>query len=65
MECGSQSSFVGSKNPYKDASFLSKLSFWYTLDLFRRGSKKHFNQDDLYRPLKSDLSRVLGDRLEK
>jgi ATP-binding cassette, subfamily C (CFTR/MRP), member 4 len=53
------------RNPCETANVFSKLSFWYTRDLFRKGYNKVLEPSDLYRPLKADESGVLGDRLEK
>lgn len=65
MEQSDQKPFEGAKNPCEHASIFSKLSFWYTRDLFYKGFNTVLQQNDLYRPLKSDESEVLGDRLEK
>lgn len=37
----------------------------WTIDLFKIGYRKILQTDDLYTPLKTDRSNVLGDRLEK
>ncbi|XP_076243243.1 ATP-binding cassette sub-family C member 4 [Calliopsis andreniformis] len=52
-------------NPRVKANFLSILFWWWTIDLFKTGYRKVLQSDDLYEPLKTDRSNVLGDRLEK
>lgn len=36
----------------------------WTIDLFKKGYSKVLGVEDLYEPLKTDKSNVLGDRLE-
>uniref|UniRef100_A0A182K842 Uncharacterized protein n=1 Tax=Anopheles christyi TaxID=43041 RepID=A0A182K842_9DIPT len=52
-------------NPRQNASLPSVLTFWWTIDLFRKGYSKVLELQDLFRPLDVDRSDVLGDRLEK
>uniref|UniRef100_A0A182NL50 Uncharacterized protein n=1 Tax=Anopheles dirus TaxID=7168 RepID=A0A182NL50_9DIPT len=52
-------------NPRQSAGILSTLTFWWTIDLFRKGYSKVLELQDLFRPLDVDRSDVLGDRLEK
>ncbi|XP_053670820.1 ATP-binding cassette sub-family C member 4-like [Anopheles nili] len=52
-------------NPRQNANILSTLTFWWTIDLFRKGYSKVLELQDLFRPLDVDRSDVLGDRLEK
>ncbi|KAK1124888.1 hypothetical protein K0M31_006238 [Melipona bicolor] len=52
-------------NPRLKANFLSVLFWWWTLDLFKTGYRKILQTEDLYTPLQTDRSNVLGDRLEK
>uniref|UniRef100_A0A182P629 Uncharacterized protein n=1 Tax=Anopheles epiroticus TaxID=199890 RepID=A0A182P629_9DIPT len=52
-------------NPRQNASILSTLTFWWTIDLFRKGYSKVLELQDLFRPLDVDRSDALGDRLEK
>ncbi|XP_015437296.1 PREDICTED: probable multidrug resistance-associated protein lethal(2)03659 [Dufourea novaeangliae] len=52
-------------NPREKANLLSVLFWWWTIGLFKAGYKKVLQTDDLYDPLKTDRSHVLGDRLEK
>ncbi|KAK9297340.1 hypothetical protein QLX08_008913 [Tetragonisca angustula] len=52
-------------NPRVKANFLSVLFWWWTLDLFKTGYRKILQTEDLYTPLKTDRSNVLGDRLER
>lgn len=51
-------------NPRDGNNILSKLFFTWTIPMFRRGYKKVLQMEDMYRPLKCDLSDSLGDRLE-
>lgn len=52
-------------NPKEKANIFSVLTFWYTLDLFKKGHNKVLEINDLYKPIKADESGLLGDRLEK
>jgi ABC-type multidrug transport system, ATPase and permease components len=51
-------------NPRESANFLSVLSFWWTIPLFKKGYHKDLAEEDLYNPLKKDKSQYLGDKLE-
>lgn len=54
------------ENPAETANIFSKLTFFWTIGIFKRGYKKKIlNVEDLYEPLKKDDSKKLGDRLEK
>ncbi|KAF2882882.1 hypothetical protein ILUMI_23292 [Ignelater luminosus] len=52
-------------NPRENANPLSVIFFTYTIGLFYKGYKKTLEVNDLYNPLKSDRSSLLGNRLEK
>ncbi|CAH0558003.1 unnamed protein product [Brassicogethes aeneus] len=52
-------------NPRDKANPLSILFFSYTIGIFKKGYRKDLEAEDLYNPLKSDKSTILGDRLEK
>lgn len=52
-------------NPRAKANILSVLTFWWTIDLFRKGYRKVLELGDLFQPLTEDRSERLGDRLEK
>lgn len=52
-------------NPRQNASLLSVLTFWWTVDLFRKGSTKTLGLSDLYKPLEADHADKLGDQLER
>ncbi|XP_062560530.1 ATP-binding cassette sub-family C member 4-like [Armigeres subalbatus] len=52
-------------NPRENANFLSVLTFWWTIDLFKKGYTKVLELQDLFKPLEVDKSEALGDRLEK
>ncbi|KAJ8979910.1 hypothetical protein NQ317_005346 [Molorchus minor] len=49
--------------------FLLKLTYEltnqkYTIPMFKKGYRKTLDVDDLYNPIRSDRSMLLGDRLE-
>ncbi|XP_034942392.1 probable multidrug resistance-associated protein lethal(2)03659 isoform X1 [Chelonus insularis] len=52
-------------NPREKSNILSVLFWTWTLKLFRTGYSKILGPADLFDPLKTDRSGVLGDRLEK
>ncbi|XP_015596918.1 multidrug resistance-associated protein 4 isoform X2 [Cephus cinctus] len=52
-------------NPRENATTISVLLWWWTIKLFKKGYSKILGIEDLYNPLKTDESAVLGDRLEK
>ncbi|KAI2474047.1 ATP-binding cassette sub-family C member 4 [Diabrotica virgifera virgifera] len=52
-------------NPRETANIISALFFGYTYDVFKKGLSKTLEVDDLYNPLKSDRSKVLGDNLQR
>lgn len=52
-------------NPRDTANPLSIIFFTYTIGMFKKGYKKTLEVDDLYNPLRSDRSMLLGDRLER
>lgn len=53
------------ENPRQRAGIVSVLTFWYTIELFKKGYNQVLKIEDLFRPLKVDESGSLGDRLEK
>lgn len=53
------------ENPRGRANILSYVLFGYMVPIFKKGYGKQLDIDDLYKPLKSDKSKILGDRLEK
>ena len=53
------------QNPRENANFLSILTFWWTVELFKKGYRKALELQDLFQPLNEDKSEELGDRLEK
>ncbi|XP_063977599.1 ATP-binding cassette sub-family C member 4-like [Diachasmimorpha longicaudata] len=52
------------RNPVETANCISKLFFWWTIDLFRRGAKYGLQPEDIYDPPSSDESERLANRLE-
>lgn len=52
-------------NPRDSANIFSILTFWWTIDLFRRGYKKVLELGDIFGPINVDRSESLGDRLER
>ncbi|CAO1406085.1 unnamed protein product [Diamesa tonsa] len=63
MEAGDEQK--RSENPREKANIFSILTFWWTIDLFRKGYSKVLELEDLFKPLEIDKSEVLGTRLEK
>ncbi|XP_053595920.1 ATP-binding cassette subfamily C member 4-like [Microplitis demolitor] len=53
------------RNPIEKANLLSRLFFWWTLGLFKKGAQNGITADDLYTPLASDKSETLTDDLER
>lgn len=51
-------------NPREKTNFLSIILFTWTIPLFKKGYGKVLQIEDVFRPLKSDNSDLLGDRLE-
>ncbi|XP_049854965.1 ATP-binding cassette sub-family C member 4-like [Schistocerca gregaria] len=51
-------------NPRATANPVSVLFFWWLKDLFKKGTEKDLEIDDLYDALKRDNSQDLGNRLE-
>lgn len=60
-----QSEQKNAVNPRENANIFSVLTFWFTVDLFKKGYSKVLEINDLFQPLKVDESGSLGDRLEK
>ncbi|XP_001604413.2 multidrug resistance-associated protein 4 isoform X1 [Nasonia vitripennis] len=52
-------------NPRENANTFSVLFWWWTVGLFKKGYSKVLGPEDLYDPVSTDRSAVLGDRLEK
>lgn len=52
-------------NPREKANFLSALTFFWTIKIFKKGYKKVLELEDLFKPLEVDRSEALGDRLER
>ncbi|KAJ8687081.1 hypothetical protein QAD02_022875 [Eretmocerus hayati] len=55
---------ISNPNPREKANTISVLIWWWTIGLFKRGYSKILGPEDLYQPIKTDRSDVLGDRLE-
>jgi len=53
------------KNPYTRANIISKAFFLWIVPIFFQGAHKTLQLEDLYDPLKEDISSTLGDTLEK
>lgn len=51
-------------NPVQNANPLSELTFLYMFPIFKRGFKKKLTEDDLFSPLPSHNSCMLGEKLE-
>ncbi|XP_066141508.1 ATP-binding cassette sub-family C member 4-like [Euwallacea fornicatus] len=52
-------------NPRDKSTPLGLLFFTYTYGMFKRGYLKTLEEQDLYNPIKSDRSMLLGNRLER
>ncbi|XP_069678149.1 ATP-binding cassette sub-family C member 4-like isoform X2 [Periplaneta americana] len=52
-------------NPRAEAGPFSVLFFWWTKSFFKICYKKVLTEENLHSPLKTDLSRTLGDELQK
>lgn len=51
-------------NPRTSTNFLSKLTFLWTLPIFRQGLRKEFEESDLFQPLSEHESGLIGAKLE-
>ncbi|KAJ3659607.1 hypothetical protein Zmor_011288 [Zophobas morio] len=51
-------------NPRQKANIISKLTFWYTYDLFKTGFKRELEEKDLYEVVPQLNTSELGDRAE-
>lgn len=52
-------------NPCEHASILSKITFFWTIPLFKKGYSKILDIGDLYDTLNEDRAKVLGERLNR
>uniref|UniRef100_A0A8D2LPA7 Cystic fibrosis transmembrane conductance regulator n=1 Tax=Varanus komodoensis TaxID=61221 RepID=A0A8D2LPA7_VARKO len=52
------------QNPLRDANFCSRLFFWWLNPLFATGHKRKLEEDDMYKVLTEDSSKVLGEELQ-
>ncbi|KAJ3659602.1 hypothetical protein Zmor_011284 [Zophobas morio] len=52
-------------NPRQTANIISKLTFWYTYDLFKIGFKRELEEKDLYEVLPQFNTSELGDHAER
>ncbi|XP_057321988.1 ATP-binding cassette sub-family C member 4-like isoform X2 [Microplitis mediator] len=53
------------KNPVETANLISRLFFWWTLKLFRKGNRGGLNLNYLYAPAACDKSESVTNKLEK
>lgn len=53
------------ENPRESSTFLSNLTFAWTVPLFKRGYSKVLELSDIFRTLNCDRSNLLGDKLEQ
>ncbi|XP_008553008.1 ATP-binding cassette sub-family C member 4 isoform X2 [Microplitis demolitor] len=53
------------RNPIETANPISRLFFWWSVKLFRKGNRDELNMDDLYAPLVCDESEGVTNELEK
>lgn len=54
-----------SKNPRESASWISILTFAWTIPMFKRSYHNELNANDVFDPVTEDRSDRLGDRLER
>uniref|UniRef100_A0A0C9RNQ1 ABCC4_3 protein n=1 Tax=Fopius arisanus TaxID=64838 RepID=A0A0C9RNQ1_9HYME len=52
------------RSPLERANIISKLFFWWTVEIFRKGAKKDLSMEDIYDPIDEDISESLANRLE-
>ncbi|XP_063923495.1 ATP-binding cassette sub-family C member 4-like [Zophobas morio] len=52
-------------NPRQTANIFSRITFWYTYDLFKTGFKRELEEKDLYDVLPEFNTSELGDRMER
>lgn len=52
-------------NPYEKAGFLSKLLYFWIIPLFKKGYEKELQLEDIFKPLDTNKSEFLGNKLEK
>lgn len=52
-------------NPCENSSLLSKVTFSWTLPLFKKGYSKILEISDLYETLNEDRADILGERLNR
>lgn len=53
------------ENPRENAGLISIVLFSWTLSLFKKGYTKILQLEDIFKPLSSDRSELLGNRLEE
>lgn len=51
------------EHPRKNANWLSFITFWYTIPIFRMGYKRDFDESDLTKALDAHKSSLLGEKL--
>lgn len=52
-------------NPRDDAGTFSRIFFLWMVPLLKKGYSKILTLEDIFRPLKSDQSESIGDRLAR
>jgi ATP-binding cassette, subfamily C (CFTR/MRP), member 4 len=50
------------ENPQNRASMLSKLTFWWVRDLYRKGMRKTITSEDIYQTKQSQKSELIADK---
>ncbi|XP_055536637.1 ATP-binding cassette sub-family C member 4-like [Wyeomyia smithii] len=53
------------ENPVRNASFLSRRTFWWLKDIFRAGQRNEITEDMLYATLPEHKSQKLSDKFER
>uniref|UniRef100_A0A3P9JMH4 Cystic fibrosis transmembrane conductance regulator n=1 Tax=Oryzias latipes TaxID=8090 RepID=A0A3P9JMH4_ORYLA len=56
---------LGKTNPAATANIFSKIFFWWLNPLFRIGSKRRLDEDDMFEVLPEDRSDHLGEELQR
>lgn len=53
------------KNPIGNANIFSRLCYWWLMGIWYKGTCQDLEMKDLYEPVHSERSEVLGDQLER
>jgi ATP-binding cassette, subfamily C (CFTR/MRP), member 4 len=53
------------ESPHKKASRLSKMTFWWVRDLYRKGFKQSITEEDIYKTNKDHESGLIAEKFTK